>query len=67
MLSHERVEKGEIQLPIHLAEDIIWPDGAEVVGHDERGGQHGPEGHLGLRLVVTQREITNYELKIEII
>ena len=46
-----------------IAEQIFWPDGTEVVGHNERGGQHRPESHLGLRLVVTEREIANYELE----
>ena len=46
-----------------IAEQIFWPYGAEVVGHDERGGQHRPQSHLGLRLIVTEREIANYELE----
>ena len=46
-----------------IAEQIFWPYGAEVVGHDERGGQHRPESHLSLRLIVTEREIANYELE----
>ena len=49
-----------------IAEQIFWPYGAEVVGHDERGGQHRPQSHLGLRLIVTEREIANYELERDI-
>ena len=49
-----------------IAKQIFWPYGAEVVGHDERGGQHRPQSHLGLRLIVTEREIANYELEWDI-
>ena len=28
----------------------LWPDGSQIVGHDQRRGKHCPESHLSLRL-----------------
>lgn len=37
-------------------------DGVQLVGHQQRGGQHGPQRHLGLALVDRQPVVTDDEL-----
>ena len=41
----------------------LWPDGSQVVGHNQRRGQHRPKRHLRLRLVDAQREVTYDQLQ----
>lgn len=40
----------------------LWFDIIQVVGHNERGGQYGPDGHLDLALLVAEAEVTDDDL-----
>lgn len=45
---------------------VFGPYGPQVHGHEERSGQNGPDGHLGLALFVTQSEIAYDQLKYQV-
>ena len=38
---------------------VVWLEGAQVHGHEERRREDGPHGHLGLALLVGQPEVTD--------
>lgn len=38
-------------------------DGGQLVGHEQRSGQYGPDGHLRFALVQRQSVIADYQLK----
>lgn len=42
---------------------VLGPDGPEVHGHEERSGENGPHGHLGLALFVAQAKVANDQLQ----
>lgn len=37
-------------------------DGAQVVGHEKRGGHDGPQSHLTARLIQTEAKVTHKQL-----
>ena len=45
---------------------ILGPDGSQVDGHQEGGGEDCPHGHLGLAPLVTQAEVSDDELQTNV-
>ena len=41
---------------------VVWLDGAQVHGHEQRSGKNGPQRHLGFALLITEAEVANYQL-----
>ena len=50
-------------IPVGQDLDELGPNVAEIIGHDQRGGQRGPDGHLDTRLLIAQAKVANDQLQ----